>query len=148
MTYTVKFGLQSQSDRGPIIARTAEEVDAALDRIIAAAPTYNHNPSAFVLERPRFGRLQVPDHGLKIDIDPTHHVAALAWVGPGFDCPWVSKSDRPVPEASLHKDIGAANPFPDDAAITLDQLRAAVHEFHESGGHRPTCVRWQEAEGF
>ncbi|SHG02368.1 Imm1 family immunity protein [Streptoalloteichus hindustanus] len=146
--YTLEFGLEAATDDATIIARTVQEVDAALERVIAAASTFNHNPTAFVVERPRFGPLQFPDHGLKIDVDPRLGVAALAWVGPDFDCPWVTKSDRPVPGASLHKDIDSATPFPDDAAITLDQLRAAVHEFRESGGHRPKCVEWQEADGW
>ncbi|MCP2257268.1 Immunity protein Imm1 [Streptoalloteichus tenebrarius] len=148
MNYTLEFGLEAVTDDATIIARNAEEVDAALDRIIAASATFNHNPTAFVLERPRLGPLRFPDHGLKIDVDPERGAAALAWVGPGYDSPWMTHSDRSVSGASLHKDIDSATPFPANAAITLDQLRAAVHEFHDSGGHRPTCVEWQPTDGW
>ncbi|SHH03593.1 Imm1 family immunity protein [Streptoalloteichus hindustanus] len=148
MTYTVRFGLQAKADRGPIIARTREEIDAALDRIIAVAPAFNHNPSAIVVERPLFGPLQLPDHGIKIDIDPTCGVAAIAYVGPDFDGSWVTKSDQSRSEAILQRDIASETPFPADAAITLALLRAAVHEFHQTGGRRPTCVGWQSADGW
>ncbi|MFB9430570.1 Imm1 family immunity protein [Streptoalloteichus tenebrarius] len=32
--------------------------------------------------------------------------------------------------------------------MALDQLRAAVHEFHETGGLRPRCVEWQPVDGW
>ncbi|MFB9432883.1 Imm1 family immunity protein [Streptoalloteichus tenebrarius] len=67
--------------------------------------------------------------------------------------PWLRSSlddavQHPLPKVDLYQDLGTGLLFPANAAITLDQLRAAVHEFHESGGHRPTCVEWQEADGF
>ncbi|SHG77471.1 Imm1 family immunity protein [Streptoalloteichus hindustanus] len=150
MSYTLEFGLQAKTDRGSFTARTVEEVDAALDRVIAAAVDYGyrHNPTAFVVERPVFGPAEIPDHGLKFDVDPDQRVAALVWVGPGFDQPWMTLSNTPLPKVDLYRDLGIGLRFPANAAITLDQLRAAVHEFHESGGHRPTCVQWQEADGF
>ncbi|SHG77402.1 Imm1 family immunity protein [Streptoalloteichus hindustanus] len=150
MSYTLEFCLQARADDATFTARTVEEVDAALDRVIAAAVGngYYHNPTALVLERPTFGPLQFPDHGLKFDVDPDQRVAALVWVGPGFDQPWMTLSNTPLPKVDLYRDLGIGLRFPANATITLDQLRAAAHEFHESGGHRPTCVEWQEAEGF
>ncbi|MCP2256371.1 Immunity protein Imm1 [Streptoalloteichus tenebrarius] len=148
MSYTLEFGLQATTDRATITARTTGEVDEALDRIIAAAPTFSHNPTVFVLERPTFGPAEFPDHGLKFDINRDHGVAALAYVGPQFDGPSMTLSDPPLEAPVLYKDIDSATPFPASAAITLDQLRAAVHEFHELGGLRPTCVAWQPADGW
>ncbi|MCP2258744.1 Immunity protein Imm1 [Streptoalloteichus tenebrarius] len=149
MTYTLEFGLQAEADDATITARTAEEVDAALDRVVAAAGTYDHNPTVHVVERPTFGPAEIPDHGLKIDIAHGAEVAALAYFGPGGGGPSMTLSTPPLANSrSLYRDIDSATPFPANAAITLDQLRAAVHEFHESGGLRPTCVDWQPADGW
>ncbi|GGM78181.1 hypothetical protein GCM10012275_56020 [Longimycelium tulufanense] len=148
MTFTLELYLQSEvEDVLPMTARTAEEVDTAIDRIIAAAATFNHNPTAYVVEGPKWN--DMPGHGLKFDINPDAKVAALAYFGPDFDGPSVTLSE-PAPEGAptLYRDIDSATPFPTNSAITLDQLRAAVHEFHQRGGARPECVNWQPADSW
>ncbi|MCP2257269.1 Immunity protein Imm1 [Streptoalloteichus tenebrarius] len=148
MTYTLEIYLQSEAeDALPMTARTAEEVDAAIKRVLTAAGTFNHNPTAYVVEGPKWK--DKPGHGLKFDVAPEENIAALVYFGPGSDSPSMSLSNLPTGNASpLYRDIDSATPFPANAAITLDHLRAAVHEFHESGGLRPTCVDWQPADGW
>ncbi|MCP2256604.1 Immunity protein Imm1 [Streptoalloteichus tenebrarius] len=146
MNYTLEIYLQSEvEDALPMVARTREEVDSAVDRLIAAAAGFNHNPAMHVAEGPKWN--DMPDHGLRLDIDPRARMAALRYYGPDDEGAQVSLSEpAPAHAPQLYRDIDSATPFPANAAITLDQFRAAVHEFRESGGLRPTCVRWQPAD--
>ena len=38
-------------------------------------------------------------------------------------------------------------PYPDDAEIPAEVVRAAAREFLESGGLRPSCIAWTEQDG-
>ncbi|MCP2257267.1 Immunity protein Imm1 [Streptoalloteichus tenebrarius] len=148
MNYTLEIYLQSAVDQAtPMYARTRQEVDAALDRIIAAAATFNHNPAMYVVDGLQWN--DMPAQELAMDVDPQANMAALRYYGPDYEGAQVSLAEpAPARAPRLYRDIDSATPFPANAAITLDQLRAAVHEFHESGGHRPTCVEWQPADGW
>lgn len=151
IAFSVEFSLQAGNDQGPIIAHTSAEVAAAFARILAAAPLL-HNPTAHVRERPRFGPAQIPDHGLKMDVSPQFGVGALAYFGDPENeqsGPWVTKSGAQTTSAPLlHRDIDSATPFPVDAAISLDLIRQALHEFHSSGGRRPPSVAWQASASW
>ncbi|MDG4834093.1 Imm1 family immunity protein [Solwaraspora sp. WMMD1047] len=144
---SVEFSLQAD-DTGPIIAGDPAEVDRAFDRILAAAPRLLHNPTAFIRERPRTGPAGVPDHGLKLDVCPAHGVGAMSYYGDpdtsGQPGPWITRGPGPSPVV-LRRDIDSATPYPADAAVTLDDIRRALHEFLTTGGRRPTAVDWQQA---
>ncbi|SHG02393.1 Immunity protein Imm1 [Streptoalloteichus hindustanus] len=143
--YTLEIYLQSEvEDALPMFARTREEVDSAVDRLTAAAAGFNHNPAMHVAERPKWD--DMPDHELRLDIDPEAGMAALRYFGPDDPAGQVTLGEPS--SARLYRDIDSATEFPTNAAITLDHLRAAVHEFRESGGRRPRCVEWQEADGW
>nr|MDT0662592.1 hypothetical protein [Micromonospora sp. DSM 115978] len=111
--FSVEFGLQAGSDRGPIVARSADEVDGAFDRILAATPLL-HNPTAFIRERPHTGPAAIPDHGLKLDLRPEHGVGAMSYFGDpedGHAGQWVTRAAGPVPPATiLRRDIDSATP--------------------------------------
>lgn len=149
MTYTVQVDIMAEGGNASIKARTPEELDAALDRILAA-PMLHHNPTLAIVERISDDDAW-PDHGLKLDVIPADGVGALAYYGEGPEGfgPWVSMGS--VAESSTRKllaDIDSATPFPDDAAVSVETIREAVHEFHKTGGRRPTAVRWQAGEGW
>jgi hypothetical protein len=149
--FSIEFGLQAGSDRGPIVARSAEEVDGAFDRILAADPLL-HNPTAFIRERPRIGPAGIPDHGLKLDLRPEHGVGAMSYFGgpeDGHAGPWVTRAADPVPSAAmLRRDIDSATLYPADAAVPIEDIRRALHEFLTTGGRRPTAVAWQPSDSW
>ncbi|MDG4834856.1 Imm1 family immunity protein [Solwaraspora sp. WMMD1047] len=145
---SVEFGLQAGNDRGPILARSAAEVDAAFARLLAAAPLL-HNPTVFIRERPRIGPAGIPDHGLKLDLRPSCGVGAMSYFGdPADGCPgpWVTRAVGPVPPGVvLYRDIDSASRYPADAAVPLAHIRRALNEFCAGGGRRPATVAWQQA---
>ncbi|MCP2256369.1 Immunity protein Imm1 [Streptoalloteichus tenebrarius] len=131
-------------------ARSDDHLGRLFDQILEAeVHGFWHNPSVYIVERPRFGVAEVPDHGLKFDLDVTAGVGALGYFGPDFDAPSMSLSTPPIPGAPvLYQDRHSALEFPANAAIPLAKVREAVLEFRRSGGRRPTCVEWQPADGW
>ncbi|MFD8493292.1 Imm1 family immunity protein [Amycolatopsis sp. NPDC059657] len=148
--YSLEFSLQAGNDKGPIIATTAAEVDAAIDRLAAADPLLQ-TPTVFVRERPRFGPAKLPDHGLKIALDSARAVGALAYYGPGDELedegPWVTLGALSTADgAELYQDLDSGSEFPADAAVPLDLVRSAIHAFRMNGGQRPDVLAWRTSE--
>ncbi|SHG02339.1 Imm1 family immunity protein [Streptoalloteichus hindustanus] len=146
MTYSAHFHLQARQGAFSEAARTDDELARLFERL-TEAKGIKHNPSLHIVERPRFGPAEVPDHGLKLDVDVAAGIGALAYFGPDFSAPSMSLSEPEIPHAPvLYRDRGIGEPFPANAVIPLEKVREAVLEFRRSGGRRPTCVEWQEAD--
>lgn len=90
-----------------------------------------------------------PNH-MRIDLKPDQDAAAvMITLGPDLYDPssWISKTDKPRPGMRLCWDcwIGSEARFPDDAIITIPELRQVVHQFYDLNGVRlPTAVDWHQ----
>ncbi|MCK2240083.1 MULTISPECIES: Imm1 family immunity protein [unclassified Crossiella] len=152
MTWTAQFDVQTADGLEAIIATSQSTVEQALARLLVAR--HLHTPTVHILERPRFGPVQIPDHGLKIDVCDARGLGALAYVGEvpadlnGGGAFITLAAEFVSDPPALYQDLGGDAVYPPNAVIPLDRVRAALIEFWEQGGQRPTCVDWQPVESW
>lgn len=137
--------------------------EAVLDDVLTdiLANPQPHPTVVYTQNRPTVGPAELPDHQLKFDLDPQHHVAAVHLFGPTDFLPdkatsgaedtaaWIAlprQTDTWVPSGvTLYIDRDTRTAFPEEATLPLDLLRELLHEFMRTG-KRPTCVDWQQTD--
>jgi hypothetical protein len=130
-------------DDEPVAVDTADALDALLDDVLA---NHQPHPTVVVAEgRPTVGELGLPDHQLKFAVDGGAGTAALYLMDAQAHRAWTTKSEPATATLWLDRDADIA--FPPDSAVSLAQLREALHEFMRTA-ERPTCVQWQESDVF
>ena len=149
MSFTLDVYYWGQGgQRNPAVARSADELDRVLQDI--GASEQPHSPVFVAQERPKWGRHQMDDHQVKIDVDTVRSLGAICFYGPHPEVPagfevaaWVSKTDAVLADApTFYLDKATRTEFPADAVIPLSLVHQALQEFRVTG-ERPTCIDWQ-----
>ncbi|WP_075740350.1 MULTISPECIES: Imm1 family immunity protein [Actinoalloteichus] len=144
MKYTLS-ALFEDGDGNSIIVRDHAELDSMVDDLLET--DLDENAVFNIVERPSIPPLDLPDHQFSIDMWMGQDVTAVYFIGQtasGEVGQWFSVNPNPIENApELYYDTRSAARFPADAAISIGDLRNALHEFLDNGGVRPECIAWQ-----
>ncbi|GHH55943.1 Imm1 family immunity protein [Lentzea cavernae] len=156
MSITLEFWYYSDAARsgGPVVATSESEIDGVLADLLQQR-VQPHPTQIVAPELPTFGRLKLPDRMFKMDLDPESTIGALHFYGPdpdsetGESWSWASVSNEEITSWPPVLYIDKQNPtlFPPKSAITLETIKKALYEFHQTGT-RPTCIQWQDTGGI
>ncbi|WP_188316920.1 Imm1 family immunity protein [Solihabitans fulvus] len=122
---------------GPTIVRTAEELEVLLDQVAD-------------LEGPTIVELFVDGDLGRAVLDVGLHGAhgILYYAGGEHRDGTLSKAvDRVDVAPVLYYYMNNDREFPADAEVSVALVRAAAHQYMETGGDRPTAVDWQPRSG-
>ena len=128
-------------DKG-VQLRTTEDADALVDALLQQ-PFANSVAALYSATRPKASS-GLPDHELRIAIDVKAEVGGIRYAGgETSDVTYVrgSVSQR---EEMFYLYMTHDEGWPQDSAVSFDQVRQAVREFIEGNGVRPTGFEWTE----
>lgn len=133
-SYVFGWGENGQDPSGQHTLRvtSADEVDAALDRICADGGIYQVD----VYEEIPGEDDAIPPYGFQIVWGHPER-AAMAWLGDGAGD--AADPSLPLWPEPIYYDFGEA--LPERIRVTPAQVRAAVREYVHTG-QRPTAVNW------
>jgi hypothetical protein len=119
---------------GPTTVRTAAELDAVLDTVVA----WNDPTTVQLLIHGD------PGHAiLDVGLDGSTGRGVLYYSGPDAPDASISKGPYTAEEPPIYYFTGSDTEFPVDAEIPLSEARRAAHEYMSTGGGRPTGIEWQ-----
>ncbi|MFD4642981.1 Imm1 family immunity protein [Lentzea sp. NPDC058436] len=156
MSLTLEFWYYAGMNRAdePVLARSESDLDRVLADLLQQG-VQPHPTQIAAQELPTFGILDLPDRMFKMDLDPESTIGALHYYGPdpnsetGESWSWASVSNEEITLWPPVLYIDKQNPtlFPPRSALTLETIKKALHEFHQTGT-RPTCIQWQDTGGI
>ncbi|TDU87004.1 immunity protein Imm1 of predicted polymorphic toxin system [Kribbella voronezhensis] len=141
MTHTAKAYFKRWHSGEPVSLTTADEVDQMLDAL--AAESWENSVAALYIDG-RLDRAGRPDHELQVAVDYADKTMGVLRYS-GNDGTYFSKgSTSSDGDSVLYYYLGNEREFPRNSVVPMEVARAAVKEFLQSGGERPTAVDWQE----
>ncbi len=126
-------------------------IDHIWQLLTAYADWWGYNPILVMLPSVKPLPDNAHDNQLRLDVDRGTGLGAIACtISRGLPEPemWFTRGHSTAQPAahrlSWHYHNADESPFPPDAAVPLDMLRRAVHQFFDlNGAGLPTCVDWQ-----
>jgi hypothetical protein len=85
-----------------------------------------------------------PGHELIVGVNNATQSGGLRYAGSDGD--WYSKGTQVSDHGIQYVYFGTGHDFPADSEIPLTDIERAMGELLTSGGLRPECVTWQQAE--
>ncbi|MEW1721395.1 Imm1 family immunity protein [Streptomyces sp. NPDC093109] len=134
--YRLEYGEQ------PELLRTAEEVDVLIDSLLEGS-VHENLAQVHSLERELMPS-GYPDHELLVGVNGDLQMGLLAYLDSDGNVVTLGSSDSH--SKSVYYIQGYVAEFPANSEISVDLVRRATKEFLSSGGRRPTCVKWQDAQ--
>ncbi|GAA3847062.1 hypothetical protein GCM10022243_11450 [Saccharothrix violaceirubra] len=92
----------------------------------------------------------VPNHQLRISVDPVAGFAALNYCDHDDDAMPLANSynpGHPSPQVDLIFSGATGAVFPRSAAVPIEDARKALHEWFRTG-LRPRCIKWRPYDQF
>lgn len=139
MTYTLHAYFLPEHREQPAVARTAEEVNAIIDELLAQ--DYDSSMATMVIAEQRDADEYIAE--LSIGVDPDRGVGSAQYATP--DGAWFTKGQPSTHPEVLYCYFGNEREFPHDSEIPLSELRTVVATFLATGGRRTGSVSWQDA---
>lgn len=140
MTHTAEAYFKRGHGADPVVLSTADEIDHLVDALVAE-PWENSVAALYVCGR--LNEAGVPDHELLVAVDyDNKSMGALRYMGGGGT--YFSKGSSTDGDSVLYYYMGSDREFPRDAALPIEDVRAAVKAFVASGGARPEAVEWRD----
>ncbi|MCP2260675.1 Immunity protein Imm1 [Streptoalloteichus tenebrarius] len=125
-----------EHDESPVVVATAEDVDALIDRVRSESP----REAPILMDV----HLSGDPYTQGLDVGVSDGRGVVRYAGRDWPRGVVSVNEQSSGDEEVaYFYMGHWRGFPANAEIPLELVRAAVKEFMESGGARPTCIRWQ-----
>jgi hypothetical protein len=139
MTHTAKAYFKRGHGADPVVVTKADDVDQLIDALVAES--WENCVAALYVDG-RLNQAGVPDHELLVAVDYEDKAAgALRYMGGGT---YFSKGNVEDDTSVLYYYMGSDREFPRGSVLLIADIRAAVKEFLQTGGDRPTSVEWRE----
>jgi hypothetical protein len=138
MAHTAKAYFKHGHGDSPVILSSPEDVDRLIDAL--SAETWENSVAAIYIDD-RLNEAGVPDHELLVAVDyNTKTTGSLRYMG--GDGVYFSQGNDQTGDPILFYYMGSDREFPREAAIPITDIRAAVKDFVDGGGSRPTVIGW------
>ena len=134
------YYLPEHGDR-PLVLSRPEDVDDLVDLLLGE--TLAHSIAALYHRARPTLPAGVPDHELYLAVDGDRRVGALMFMDVSGN--WASRGYTGGRVGAGYRIMGNETGFPPGADVPIGLVRRAGKEFLLGGGHRPTCVEWQDA---
>ncbi|MDX6236964.1 MAG: hypothetical protein QOG10_1779 [Kribbellaceae bacterium] len=143
MTYTVRAFFKHAHGPDPVILSSADDVDALVDAVLAEE-FGNSVAALYVAERPKTER-GMPDHELRAAFNSEAGVGGLRYAGTHNDVAgvWYASGKPSERDEVFYYYMGHDEGWPKDSEVPIEDVRAAINEFFESGGNRPATAEWK-----
>lgn len=143
MTGTVTAYFKHEHGDNPMVLRSAQDADALIDAMLKEE-FGNSVAALYADDRPPM-ESGVPDHELRIAIYAEAKVGGVRYAGDdGSETgSWYASGQASQRDEVFYYYMTHDEGWPQDSEVSIEDVRAAVKGFLESGGSRPSSKEWK-----